>query len=217
MCGRSERRRAAPQLRGSTGLPLDSIRAHFIPAHVAAPKSCKRDTVRDSFHMRAREESYPECVKKQGCCQDQREVSSHGGERASRGGCLDQEPQRGSLRSSSPVTVKNPPLSWSRRQLGPPLCSVSALRLCPEFPRFSHVQVSAPLSTKAQPASLPNPSSHPVQENSTHALKETLVGRSCGSNDHRRLSEDPGFFFFFAPPLVTTETGARFYGREMRR
>lgn len=47
---------------------------------------------------------------------------------------------------------------------------------CPEFPRLSHLQVSAPLSTKAQPASLSNPSYHSVQENSTHALKETLVG-----------------------------------------
>ncbi|CAK6957496.1 Hypothetical predicted protein, partial [Scomber scombrus] len=42
--------------------------------------------------------------------------------------------------------------------------------------------VSAPLSTKAQPASLSNPSYHPVQENSTHALKETLVGASVQTN-----------------------------------
>ena len=47
--------------------------------------------------------------------------------------------------------------------LRPSVRSVSVLQLCPEFPRLSHLQVSAPLSTKAQPASLSNPSYHPVQ------------------------------------------------------
>lgn len=45
------------------------------------------------------------------------------------------------------------------------------------FPGSSRLQVSAPLGIKAQPASLtPTPPiSHPVQQNSTHALKDTLV------------------------------------------
>lgn len=37
-----------------------------------------------------RSKSYPECVKKKGCCQDKGEVSSHRGEQASQGR-LDQE------------------------------------------------------------------------------------------------------------------------------
>lgn len=131
--------------------------------------------------------AHPERVNKKGCCQDQSEVSSHRGERSSQG-CLDEEPERKRIYSRI----------FSSNCVNPPCCSVSSLgpsslREC----AAALARVSPALSSAGErsaqhqgAASLSNPSFHPAQENSTHALKETL-GLSFGSNN-RTTDAFPG-------------------------
>lgn len=109
--------------------------------------------------------------------------------------------------------LRNSRLLGQTARLRPSLRSASVLQLCPEFPRLSHLQVSAPLSTKAQPASLSNPSYHPVQENSTHALKETLVGALNQSTTPPTSFRGP---WFLNPSFTETWRALWLYGCEWK-
>lgn len=104
-----------------------------------------------------KKKTYPERVKKKGCCQDQREVGSHGGERA-RGPRAESGAGAGAgqARDSSPVI----PVFGSGCWVRPSSLSVSALQLCSDFARLSQLQVSAALGIKAQSPTPPPGRAH---------------------------------------------------------
>lgn len=83
-----------------------------------------------------KKKTYPERVKKKGCCQDQRKVGSHGGERA-RGPRAEAGAEAGQARDSSPGLERNSRLwVWllSTSLLALRECAAALLRLSQALP-----------------------------------------------------------------------------------